>query len=91
MSVVAGALPALSNIPQEIPDILLFDLNMPGMSGFELLLGVRRQFPALKTIAMSGAYSGDDMPPGVMADAFYGKGADLNALTQIVDAMAAST
>ncbi len=85
----AGGFSALSNLQHEVPDILLSDLNMPGMSGFELLSVVRRRFPAIKTIAMSGAYSGDDMPPGVAADAFYGKGANLKALIQIVDAMAA--
>src|ERR1035437_539242 len=84
----AGGLSALSTIREEIPDILLSDLNMPGMSGFELLAVVRHQFPGIKTIAMSGAYSGSDMPAGVVADAFYGKGTNVHALTQILDGMA---
>lgn len=84
----AGGLSALSTIRQEIPDVLLSDLNMPGMSGFELLAVVRQRFPGIKTIAMSGAYSGNDMPAGVVADAFYGKGTNFHALTQILDAMA---
>ncbi len=83
----AGGLSALSTIRQEIPDILLSDLNMPGMSGFELLAIIRERFPGIKTIAMSGAYSGTDMPAGVVADAFYGKGSNFRALTQILDAM----
>jgi CheY-like chemotaxis protein len=33
----ADGLAALVEINQEIPEILLSDLNMPGMSGFELL------------------------------------------------------
>ena len=45
---------ALSEMRKEIPDILLSDLNMPGMSGFELLSVVRRRFPAVPVIAMSG-------------------------------------
>jgi CheY-like chemotaxis protein len=57
-----------------VPDILLSDLNMPGMSGFELLSIVRRRFPSTRVIAMSGAFTGDQVPPGVAADAFYAKG-----------------
>jgi CheY-like chemotaxis protein len=78
---------ALSEIRQETPDIILSDLNMPGMSGFELLSVVRRRFPKIHVIAMSGKFSGDGVPPGVAADAFYEKGTDLGSLLQIVEAM----
>ena len=47
---------ALSEIRHALPDILISDLNMPGMSGFELLSVVRRRFPAIPVIAMSGAF-----------------------------------
>jgi len=36
---------ALFEIRQEIPDVILSDLNMPGISGFEFLSVVRRRFP----------------------------------------------
>ena len=65
---------ALAQMRDTIPDVLLSDLNMPGMSGFELLSIVRRRFPAPRVIAMSGAFSGDQVPAGVAADAFYAKG-----------------
>ena len=71
---------ALSQIRQEPPEVLLSDLNMPGMCGFELLSVVRRQFPAIHRIAMSGAYSGSEVPVGVDADAFYEKGSNMGAL-----------
>lgn len=79
---------ALDQIRNEMPDILLSDLNMPGMSGFELLSVVRRRFPAIQVIAMSGAFSGNTVPPGIAADAFYEKGSSPGTLLEIVRAMA---
>lgn len=66
---------ALAMIRDRVPDILISDLNMPRMSGFELLSIVRRRFPRIAVIAMSGAYPGTTLPYGVPADAFYAKGA----------------
>jgi hypothetical protein len=63
---------------------------MPGMSGFELLSVVRRRFPAIWTIAMSGSFSGDSVPPGVAADAFYEKGSHSGLLFRLVKAMTQS-
>jgi CheY-like chemotaxis protein len=66
---------ALLQMRRKIPAIVISDLNMPLMSGFEFLSVVRRRFPQIPVIAMSGAYhSGDSVPGGVIADAFYAKG-----------------
>jgi len=66
---------ALRLLKLELPAVVLTDLNMPQMSGFELLSEVRRQFPRLSLVAMSGHYeTGDEVPGGVIADAFYPKG-----------------
>jgi len=75
---------ALREIRQKSPEILLSDLNMPGMSGFELLTVVRRRFPEILVIAMSGAFSGSEVPSGIPADAFYQKGSSTSALLQII-------
>ena len=75
---------ALHQIRKLNPDILLSDLQMPGMSGRELLNNVRRFFPAIKVIATSGSYGGKEIPAGILADAFYPKGSDVSALLQIL-------
>ncbi len=66
---------ALLSISEALPNLVLSDLNMPHMSGFELLSVVRRRFPQIMVIAMSGAYEcKEEVPAGVLADAFYPKG-----------------
>ncbi|MGA3132490.1 MAG: response regulator [Terracidiphilus sp.] len=78
---------ALIEIRKEIPDIILSDLNMPGMSGFEFLSVVRRRLPTIPVIAMSGAFSGDEVPSGVAADAFYQKGSGIRSLLKILEGL----
>ena len=68
-------LEALTEIRDRVPDILLSDLNMPRMSGFELLSIVRRRYPKIKVIAMSASSPRGIIPQGVAADAFYEKSA----------------
>jgi CheY-like chemotaxis protein len=65
---------ALSQLRKKLPDVVLSDLDMPGMSGFELLSVVRRRFPQISTVAMSSAYVGKELPFGVIADGFFAKG-----------------
>jgi CheY-like chemotaxis protein len=66
---------ALQQLKRTLPDLVVSDLNMPQMSGYELLSVVRRRFPQIMTVAMSGAYQGDAVPAGVIADGFFAKGA----------------
>jgi CheY-like chemotaxis protein/DNA-directed RNA polymerase subunit RPC12/RpoP len=81
-------LEALTEIRRRVPDILLSDLNMPRMTGFELLSIVRRRYPMIKVIAMSASYSAGIVPQAVAADEFYDKGAaSIVKLLLIVDAM----
>ena len=90
MRCAADGLAALSEINEEVPEILLSDLNMPGMSGFELLSVVRRRFPAIRVVAMSGAFAGDQVPDGVAADAFYEKGNGVAVLLKTIERLSFS-
>ena len=87
MRCAADGLAALSEINEEVPEILLSDLKMPGMSGFELLSAVRRRFPAIRVVAMSGAFSGHQVPDGVTADAFYAKGNGVAVLLKAIESL----
>jgi CheY-like chemotaxis protein len=86
VSTATNGFDALLQLKRRLPTIVLSDLNMPQMSGFEFLSVVRRRFPHISVIAMSGAYhSGDAIPGGVIADAFYAKGhGDPGMLLRIV-------
>jgi CheY-like chemotaxis protein len=78
---------ALATIRDRVPDILISDLYMPRMTGFELLSIVRRRFPTIAVIAMSGAYSGLVVPEGVAADGFYAKGS--SSVARLFDILSA--
>lgn len=65
---------ALAELRKSLPDVLISDLRMPNMSGFELLSVVRRRFPHLPVIAISGEFNGIQ-PEGLIADHFFSKGA----------------
>src|SRR5438874_654271 len=85
---------ALLKLKHFLPDVIISDLNMPKMSGFEFLSVVRRRFPKISVIASSGAYGNRGIPTGVLADAFYAKGQDdpetlINMVAALIETSAA--
>jgi len=48
-----NAYDAIENIKQTAPDIVITDINMPEISGIELALKIKNEFPLVKVIAMS--------------------------------------
>jgi DNA-binding NtrC family response regulator len=75
---------ALQEMNAETPDVLVSDLNMPRMSGFELLSVVRRRFPAIFVVGMTGAFV-DRLPEGIAADAYYRKATGIQTLMELIE------
>lgn len=93
VAVAEDGVDALLQIERMPPDLVVSDLNMPRLSGFEFLPVVRFRFPQIAIVAMSGDYQGDDVPFGVVADRFFAKGQHgtqylLTAIEELVHASA---
>jgi len=76
---------ALAEIHHRVPDILLSDLNMPRMSGLDLLAVVSRRFPTVRLIAMTGASTGRGLTSGLTAQWLYEKGSGSAALLSAIE------
>lgn len=87
VAVAKDGFEALLQLRKMLPDAIVSDLNMPQMSGYELLSVVRRRFPQIMTVAMSGDYQGDAVPSGVIADGFFPKGQTPKSLLATIAAL----
>ena len=65
---------ALRCLRETPPDIIISDLRMPNMSGFELLAIIRRRFPQIAVIVTSGEFIVNVETSGLLANAFFQKG-----------------
>jgi CheY-like chemotaxis protein len=75
---------ALDAIAATVPDVLVADLDMPRMSGFELLNIVRRRFPSVYVIAMKGSKLRGATPGGIGADGLYEESSGIVDLLKVV-------
>lgn len=65
---------ALAELRGGLPEIIVSELRMPNMSGFELLAVVRQRFPGIGVIARSAEFCpAGELPQGVLADRFVRK------------------
>lgn len=81
---------AVSQLNRAVPDLIVTDLNMPLMSGIELISHVRSRYPAVSIVAMSGEYQGDAVLAGIIADRFYAKGQHPHHLLTTIASMIAT-
>lgn len=81
---VADGANALAAVRQLAPDIVVLDLTLPGMSGFDTAVEIRRIAPQTKLIL----FSIHDVPTTARrcgADAFVSKAAGVRALLDTID------
>jgi DNA-binding NtrC family response regulator len=51
---------ALDMLQDEIPDVMVLDLRMPGMGGMEVLRRVKKMYPEVQVVIMTGHGSDED-------------------------------
>lgn len=66
-------------------DIIVSDVDMPGMDGFELLRKVKRKYPHKKCILMSGNAHHAERALALGADAFISKPFGLGEFSTLVN------
>ena len=81
---------ALKLLKENVPDVMLVDLNMPGMGGIELIPKVRAEHPDIKIIVLTTFYDEKSIASAIAGGASgyllkdSGKDAILNAVEQAV-------
>ena len=70
----------------EVPDVMVLDLRMPGMGGLEVLEKVKRDFPRLEVIILTGHGSEEEEREAerLGAFAYLQKPVDFNDLMEVV-------
>jgi DNA-binding NtrC family response regulator len=77
---------ALQMLEQEIPDVMVLDLRMPGIDGMEVLRRVKKTYPQLEVIIMTGHGSDTDEEEARRLGAFdyLRKPVDINDLMETI-------
>jgi YesN/AraC family two-component response regulator len=75
---------ALHNINEQVPDIVLMDMNMPVMNGLEATRIIKTKWPQIKIIVLTmyPDYRSDALKAG--ADAFLLKGCPVEELMSLI-------
>jgi CheY-like chemotaxis protein len=84
VAMAANGVSALAQMGRAVPDLIVTDLNMPEMSGIELISHVRSRHPAMLIVAMSGEYQDEAVPAGIIADRYYPKGQHPHKLLTVI-------
>lgn len=74
VNTAADGLAGLKLLRRKQPDVLISDVRMPRMSGLEFLSIVRRRYPHIATIAITGGPISEIASQGPLADVVIQKG-----------------
>ncbi len=90
LSVAGDGREALSHLALSVPDLLITDVIMPEMDGFELIMKVRRTYPQLRILAISAGGRNRsstylDISRTIGADRVLGKPFDLPDLFAVIN------
>ena len=84
VAMAANCVSAVLQMGRAMPDLIVTDLNMPEMSGIELISHVRSRYPVMLIVAMSGDYQDEAVPAGIIADRYYPKGQHPHKLLTVI-------
>ncbi len=75
---------ALQIINNQVPDVMVLDLKMPGIKGMEVLRRIRKKYPDVQVIILTGHGSEQDEKEAIKMGAFsyLNKPVDLDLLIQ---------
>jgi DNA-binding NarL/FixJ family response regulator len=82
----ATGLEAVSGVVAHRPDVLILDLAMPGMDGFEVMVQLREQAPETKVVVLS-SFPGEHMADVALrlgAARYVEKSLDVKGLREVV-------
>ncbi|MGE4297779.1 MAG: response regulator [Desulfovibrionaceae bacterium] len=77
---------ALQLVQDEIPDVMVLDLKMPGIDGMEVLRRVRAKYPAVQVVILTGHGSDKDRDEVMRlgAYAYLQKPVEIDELVSVV-------
>ena len=76
---------AVDLVQEEKLDLVITDINMPGMSGIELLKYLRAHHPKLKVVAVSGYMDAEEVTANFDFDGFAEKPFSLQQFQDLVN------
>jgi DNA-binding NtrC family response regulator len=67
---VTNGLDAIQRVKEKPYDVVILDIKMPGISGFEIMKRIKSERPNLPVILITGHQCQDEENEGMLADSF---------------------